>query len=67
MGNNGISPMITSMKSTHERVPFKDSVVRLYSTFMLNIVELTLGNKQRLATDLTPDKVCKIHRRGLRI
>ena len=24
----GISPMITSMKSTHERVPFKHSVVR---------------------------------------
>ena len=33
-----IFPMITSMKSTHESVPFKYSVVRLYSTFMLNIV-----------------------------
>ena len=26
----GISPMITSMKSTQESVPFKHSVVRLY-------------------------------------
>ena len=34
----GISPMITSTKSTHESVPFKHSVARLYSTFMLNIV-----------------------------
>ena len=29
-GNNGISPPITPMKSTHESVPFKHSVVRLY-------------------------------------
>ena len=28
--NIGISPMITSMKSTHESVPFKHSVGRLY-------------------------------------
>ena len=35
-----ISPMITSMKSTHEIVPFKHSVVRLYiySSFMRNLV-----------------------------
>ena len=26
----GISPMITSTKSTHESVPFKHSVARLY-------------------------------------
>ena len=30
-----ICPMITSMKSTHESVPFKHSVVRLYSSFMI--------------------------------
>ena len=34
MGNGdlcmGISPMTTSMKSTHERDPFKDSAARLY-------------------------------------
>ena len=36
---SSVSPMITSMKSRHERVPFKHSVVRLYSSrFMLNIV-----------------------------
>ena len=29
-GNNGISPMVTSMRSTHESVLFKHSVVRLY-------------------------------------
>ena len=33
----GISPIITSTKSTHESVPFKHSVARLYP-FMLNIV-----------------------------
>ena len=32
------SPMITSMKSTHESVPFKDGVVRLYSYFVLNSI-----------------------------
>ena len=34
----GIAPMLTPMKSTHESVPFKHSVVRLYSSFMLNMV-----------------------------
>ena len=29
-GNNVISPIITSMKSTHDSVPFKHSVVKLY-------------------------------------
>ena len=28
--SNGISPIIISTESTHERVPFKHSVVRLY-------------------------------------
>ena len=45
----GISPMVTSMKSTHESVPFKHSVVRLYySSVTLNIIRqavLTWGNK----------------------
>ena len=45
----GFSPMITSMKSTHESDLFRQSVVRLYSSFMLNIVEavLTWGNNQK--------------------
>ena len=29
----GISPMITSMKSTHGSVPFRHSVVRLYGKY----------------------------------
>ena len=36
----GISLVITAMKSTHESIPFKHSVIKLYnySSFMLNIV-----------------------------
>ena len=33
----GISPMITSTKSTHKSVPLKHSVAIGYSTFMLHI------------------------------
>ena len=36
MNGGSISPMITSMKSTHESGPFKHSVVRLYSSFARN-------------------------------
>ena len=40
----GISSMITSMKSTHESVPFKHSVVRLYkqlyATYILGGVNM---------------------------
>ena len=41
--------MVTSMKSTHESVPFKYSVVRLYNIFMLNTVYmvLTWGNNPK--------------------
>ena len=47
-GNNSISPMITSMKSTHGSVPFKHNVVRLYIAALLNMVQavLTWGNNQ---------------------
>ena len=44
----GMFLMITSMKSTHESIPFKHSVVVIYCSFMLNIVDsiggVNMGN-----------------------
>ena len=51
--------MITSMKSRHESVPFKHSVVRLYSSFMLNIVGITpfVGKLHRYSVMYTASTV----------
>ena len=45
-----ISPMVTSMKSTHGSVPFKNSVVRLYIAALCffalySIGGVNMGNK----------------------
>ena len=43
MASDGIAPMVTSMKSPHGSVLFKHSVVRSYSSFVLDIVSTVLS------------------------
>ena len=56
MGIIGPSPMVTSMKSTHGSVPFKNSVIRTgYSSFKLNdIKENVLNTFWRYHPPLSP-------------
>ena len=62
---NGVSPMITSMKSTHGRIPLKHSVVKLYmySSFMLNVMIAYHMPTKRTELETSPEAE-HTHERG---